>query len=302
MAYASGGTIEATHYNTFLNGTNQLNTVWSTGDGATGYGQSALSTVSASGSVTATQWATLINTLNNTRTHQSGSGSGMSAPTAGATINYLSAMQTQVDAAYTNRAAYATQGSTATGSNYDAVISTSSGISIGVAQGQRTVTFASANHARYFFNAGGQLNYYVSTPTGAGSGSQESLRRLIGGLGGWGQLNTTSTGRFGSGLTLNTNSTTVGYRNNLYNSATHVVQVTDTTGAYTSDYAYIDVYTTSNDTTNGSNGLTVSFYSLFYIGDKTWDDSISVTLRTRVDIVYPESTYLTSTWGTPVVS
>lgn len=300
MAYASGGTIEATHYNTFLNGTNQLNTVWSTGNGATGYGQSALSTVSASGSVTATQWATLINTLNNTRTHQSGSGSGMSAPTAGATINYLSAMQTQVDAAYTNRAAYATQGGTTTGADSDTWLATSSGFS--GHYGYRTVTFASADAARYFFNAGGRLNYYVSTPTGAGSGSQESLRRLIGGLGGFGQLNTTSTGRFGSGLTLNTNRTDFGYRSNVYNTNTDVVYVTDTTGAYTNNYAAINAYTGSADTTNGANGLNVIFRCYFVVNDHTWDDGLGVTLRTRVDIVYPESTYLTNTWGTPSVS
>lgn len=302
MAYAQGGLIEATHYNNFLNGSNQLNTTWSTGNGATGYGQSALSTVSAAGPVTATQWATLINALNNTLSHQSGAGSGISAVTAGATINYLSTLQTKVDLAYTNRALYTAQGSTTTGANYDETISTSSGVSIGTARGLRTVTFASADHARYFFNAGGQLNYYVGTTSSGGSGSQQSLIRLINGLGGWGQLNTTSTGRFGSGLTLNANRTDLGYRSNAYNTATHAVAITDTTGSYTADYAFLDVYTSSNDTTNGANGLNVIFYSVFEIVDKTWDDSISCNLRTRVDIVYPESTYLTNTWGTPVVS
>ena len=37
MAYSQGGLIEATDYNNFLNGSNQLNTVWSTGTGNVGY-------------------------------------------------------------------------------------------------------------------------------------------------------------------------------------------------------------------------------------------------------------------------
>ena len=87
MSYSQGGLIAATDYNNFLTGTNQLNTVWGTGVGTAGYGQTALSTVSAGGTVTAAQWASLINTLNSALTHQSGSGSGLSAPTAG-TVSY----------------------------------------------------------------------------------------------------------------------------------------------------------------------------------------------------------------------
>ena len=124
----------------------------------------------------------------------------------------------------------------------------------------------------------------------------------VNGLGGWGQLNTTSTGRTGSGQTLNTNNTTFGYRNNVFNSATSVVAVTSTAGSYTSDTGAIQVYTTSSDTTNGANGLNVIFRCIYTVGDKTWDDTINVTHRTRVDIVYPETTYLSTAWGTPTVS
>ena len=102
MAYSQGGLIAASDYNNFLNGSNQLNTVWSTGTGDTGYGQTALSTVATSGTVTATQWATLINTLNNALTHQQGSGSGLGAPTTGATIAYLSSLSGSINTAYTN--------------------------------------------------------------------------------------------------------------------------------------------------------------------------------------------------------
>lgn len=89
----------------------------------------------------------------------------------------------------------------------------------------------------------------------------------------------------------------------MLNSGTTVVQVTDTAAAYTADVGYIQVYTNSSDTTNGSNGLNVIFFTLFNVADHILDDTISLTHRTRVDIVYPESTYLTTnSWGTPTIT
>ena len=93
MTYSSGGLIQASDFNN-LNGASagtqgggaQLNPIWATGQGSYGYGQTAISNVAVSGSVAASDWATLINRLNSARTHQSGSGSGLSAPTAGTTV------------------------------------------------------------------------------------------------------------------------------------------------------------------------------------------------------------------------
>ena len=317
MSYASGGLIQATDYNnlawggtqgTYTAVTNNIAYVMGVGSGAFGYGQnlSQINTVSAAATVTAAQWAGLVYLLNRAIGHQSGSGSQLATGgninmTAGETITYFANVATAVGTINTNKALYSAQGSTTTGSNFDEGINTSGALS-GSVYGARTVTFASADAARYFFNAGGQLNYVVSTPTAAGSGRNANFVGLINGLGGWGQLNTTSSGRTGTGQTLNTNSTTFGYRNNVINSATSVVAVTSTAGSYTSDTAAIQVYTTSSDTTNGANGLNVIFRSIYTVGDKTWDDTINVTHRTRVDIVYPETTYLSTAWGTPTVS
>jgi hypothetical protein len=80
------------------------------------------------------------------------------------------------------------------------------------------------------------------------------------------------------------------------------VQVTDTTASYTASTGYLQVYTSSSDTTNGSNGLNVVFRTVFTVADKTWDDTLSLTYRMAVDIVFPESTYLTNAWGTPTIS
>jgi hypothetical protein len=277
-----------------------------TGQGQYGYGQSTslISTVSASATITAAQWAGLFYMINRALGHQGATrlagGSNLNA-VSGSTITAFANVATAATSIFTNAANFGTQGTTVTGANFDDAVSTSTGIA-GTAYGTRTVTFASADAARYFFNAGGQLNYVVSTPTTAVSQADSDFVGMINGLGGWGQKNTSSTGRTGTGQTLGTNSTTFGYRNNVLNSATTVVSVTSTQASYTTDTAVLQVYTSSSDTTNGANGLNVIFRCVYTIADHSWDDQITVTHRSRVDIIPPETTYLTNSWGSITVS
>lgn len=305
MSYSSGGTIQATDYNG-LASTNSSNIAWvmGTGFGAAGYGQSTslISSVSASSTVTAVQWGGLLYLLNRALAHQGGTqiAAGNLNATAGGTITYFANVVTAVSTINTNKALYGSQGSTTTGSNFDAAVSSSTGLSSYTVD--RTVTFISANAARYFFNAGGQLNLRLSTVNAADNGSESSFARLVTGIGGVGLKNTTNTGRTGSGITVNTNNTAHGYRNNILNTPTTLVQVTDTTSSYTASTGYLQVFTSSSDTTDGSVGATVVFRTVFTVADKTWDDSMSLTYRMAVDIVYPETTYLVSSWGTPTVS
>ena len=164
MTYSQGGLIEAADYNNFINGSNQLNTVWSTGSGNAGYGQTAISSVSVAGTVTATQWATLINTLNSTLIHQSGSGSGISPVTSGQLIDHIGTLATSINTAYTNRLNAATTGTNSTGSAlaYAAwIVNATQGVNPGTATrafGARA-SFTSGDTARYFFNSGGQLRF-----------------------------------------------------------------------------------------------------------------------------------------------
>jgi hypothetical protein len=67
MTYLSGGLIQAADYNGFVNtnaGAN-INATWNTA-----YGQTAIASVSATNTVTATQWASLVNTITNMAAHQ----------------------------------------------------------------------------------------------------------------------------------------------------------------------------------------------------------------------------------------
>ena len=307
MAYSQGGLIEATDYNNFINGSNQLNTVWGTGSGNAGYGQTALNTVSQAGTVTATQWATLINALNSALTHQSGSGSGISATTAGSTINYLSSLSTNINTAYTNRNNFTSQGTTTTGSNNANSFSDANGTGPFVHTVTRTATFASANQMRYFFNCGGQLNFVISSVTNNdGTGRSGDVVTLVGtNVGGFSAFRQGSGGgRTGSGGSVTTNSTTLGFYQ-ATTSAQNLINVTSTTSGYSSDSAQLAV--TLNAAPGSSTVLTftLTFTSATRspVGQGSmFNDSLNVTVNNRVDVVYPETTNLTNSWGTVTIA
>jgi hypothetical protein len=307
MAYSQGGLIEAADYNNFLNGSNQLNTVWGTGTGNAGYGQTALSAVSQTGTVTATQWATLINTLNSVLTHQSGSGSGISATTAGSRVNYLSTLATNINTSYTNRVNYTAQGTTTTGTNNANNFTDANGQGPFVHTVTRTATFASANQMRYFFNAGGQLNFVISSVTnGDGTSRSADVVTLVGtNVGGFSAFRQGSGGgRTGTGGTVTTNATTIGF----YQTTTtpqNLINVASTTSGYTSDNAQLAVSTNAAPGSSTVLTFTLTFTSAqrLPVGQASvFNDSLNVTVNNRVDIVYPETTNLTNSWGTVTIA
>ena len=307
MTYSSGGLIQATDYNNFINGSNQLNTVWNIGTGNAGYGQTAISTVAGGGTVTATQWATLINALNSTLTHQQGSGSGISATTAGSTITYLSALSTSINTAYTNRVNFNTQGTTTTGSVYSPNPTAGNDVTYGENTiFQRAVTFSSGDAARYFFNAGGQLNLVItSVSNNDGTARSADAVTVIGtNLGGVSAFRAhTNGGRTGVGGSVNTNNTSFGYYNL---SASNVVTqyITSASGTYSSDFAKIYFGSNgSNVSGNGDAGSIVNIFLNYYSAHTSgFNDTLNITVNHRVDIVYPETTNLGNSWGTVTVS
>jgi hypothetical protein len=330
MAYSQGGVIAAADYNGFVGGattpTGTINYVWSTGNGSLGYGQTALSQVSATGLVTATQWATAINTLNTIKTHQSGSGTGIGAPTAGSLINYLSTISTNIASINTNAGTFATQGSTTTGSNNATVLSSANGTAAQTFTITRTATFASADQARYFFNSGGQLNFVVSsgTNTGATNRGADLITLAATNLGTWQNfgygIGSVTGSRTGTGGTVVTNAPN-GYWG-LTTSFQTLSKITSTTSPYTGDYVQLDVKSSGVTGSNGDKGAVVTFQLTLYsaaqstfpappanppgtgttTNNTTTEDSINITINNRVDVIYPESTNLSNTWGTVTIT
>jgi hypothetical protein len=280
------------------------------GSGSAGYGQTALTTVSSGNTVTAAQWASLINTLNSILTHQSGTGSGITAPTAGTTVNYLSTLNTSITTAYTNRLNFNSNAAVTTGSALQTTWTSATTSSTLTRSFGARATFASADQARYFFNAGGRLKFNCSGAQSASTTARTNAAiALLTDLGGVGLFAAnTSAGRTGSGGTATTNSTTVGYHTSTFNSNVTLVGVTSTTASYTSDTATITVITNGTQGSNNDHGPNVDFWitlnstSGANAGGLSFDDSLGITVTRSIDVSYPETTNLTNTWGTVTIT
>lgn len=314
MTYSSGGLIQATDYNNFVGASTsstsgQLNAVWSTGNGNRGYGQTAISQAAATGgTVTATQWSSMINSLNSIKFHQTGAGSGISAVTAGSTISYLSALSTALTSVHTAGLSFATQGATTTGTVYSPNVTSVNTIAAQSMSFTRTLTFASANAARYFFNAGGQLNF-VSTSVTNNDGSARSADLVA--LAGSYLVNisniraTTNGGKSGTGGTVNTNNTALGYYS-LTTTGQTIASITSATYTYTGDYVTASIRSNGTVGADGDKGnivyLDFVLYSSARAANQLFNQTLNVTWNHRIDVVYPESTNLTNSWGTVTVT
>lgn len=317
MSYSQGGLIEASDYNNLIGTSpsataNRINTIWAAGSGSAGYGQTALSSVSVSSTVTATQWASLINTLNSILTHQSGAGSGISAVTAGQTINYLSTLQTSVNTAYSNRLVFASNSAVVAGTNQTTAWTVANTAAVATRAFGIRAAFAGADQARYFFNAGGRFKLNCSgTQNASTTGRTNAVIAMLGFLGGvqFFAANTND-GRTGTGGTLGTNDKTKGYWTSTYNSNVTVVSVTSTTTNYTTDTGTITVNMNGAQGTNNGNGVNVDFWiNLSSTSGANgpapgypFDDSIGVNVIRSIDISYPEVVNISNTWGAVTIS
>jgi hypothetical protein len=296
MTYASGGLIQASDYDNLVGPVtssatiNQLNTVWGIGSGAAGYGQTPIANVSTGDVVTAAQWATMINALNNASKHQSGgTGTGIAAPTAGTVITYLSTLQAAVNTVYTNRALYASSGSTVSLGTKTASVNFAATAG-GSASNVSIVSFQSANHARLFFNCGGRIQFVTSSSNTSATGRSNAA------CSDWNALGVT--------VSNTTNSiTAVGYRGLGVGAST--VSSVGSAAPYASTSSVQYIYSASvTDTTNGANGNTVVHQANVTIpADDAFGGTCVASFTTTAYVIYPESTNLTASWGTaPVLS
>ena len=313
MTYSSGGTIQASDYNGFAGGTaanvsGQLNTVLSTGRGNAGYGQTAVSNVTAvTNDVTATQWTTLINGVDKVRKHQSGVGyTNLTAYTSGQTINVTNDISAALTTAYTSRFSYAAQGATTTGATYSPNFTLPNQLPGATYTTARTATFASGDAARFFFNAGGQLNFVIiSVANNDGTTRSASLATLA-------ATNFLSkrlgaqdcTAETGAGGTVNTDLTTNAGYYSLTTSPVLKTQITSTTATYTSDLLQFYAFSNGVQGANEDDGSVVTLRLDLVSGTQTggFNDSINITVNYRVDIIYPSTTFLADTWGTVTIA
>ena len=309
MTYTTGGLIQALDYNTFAQGgasanhsVANINTIWGTGNGNKGYGQSStLSPVAATNTVTATQWATMIARLNSILTHQSGSGSGLTQPTAGNTISYLSALSGTITNGYNNRLDFTANGSdaTAAGSVNSSWTSNTAALTV-----TRTATFASGDHARYFFNAGGKLIFNFSGTNNQGNSKSADLADLISNKLGSIVVGGYANSRTGSGGSITSSDGAIGYWNA---GTTNNLVMTLTSASGTADYGNnkIDIYLKTSGTagSNGDVGAAISLVAVFTdVAADDFDDQVNVTVTSTITKRPPSTSQLTDVWGTPTYS
>jgi hypothetical protein len=319
MTYTSGGLIQATDYNGFVNDTAgaNVNNVWSTGSVDAGWGQPALSTVSATNTITATQWATLVNTLVNMGGQTNTTITSRTAPTAGQTIGILAALNTDLTNITNNRlnaAANGTQFTGWTGTNSKTAATSGSPWSITFTN---TVTWASADAARYFFNAGGRIKIDVSKTSNDNATGDPEWNDLANNLCGdifiTGGTATqtiagtayTGTTRIGGSASPNILLTTTGWYDLTAGAAATIVykQFADT-APYTNNFIQHSIAKNA-----GSTALTITTLWSASDGDPITGGTAASGATpgtapcTIVTYFPPSSTYLSTTsWGTPTVA
>jgi len=317
MTYSSGGLIQATDYNGFVSTTSggNINAVWNST-----YGQTALSTVSAGGTVTATQWASLNNTLTSIGNHQGTTLTSRTSPSAGNTIAVLSNLGTDLTSVNSNKYYAAGSGSQYTGWTGTASITSATGHTniAWTLTFTDTVTFANATAATNFWGAGGYMkiqfnksstgsdadpdwNNFITNVCGTVYFTADGSSKVIAGTT---YLGTKVVGGSGTPSTL---ATATGW-NQLTSSPTTIYQQFDSAYTYTGDYVQVTAAATSSSvltlTTTWFSAARATSGSSRYISGGTPTSGISFGTAPATVVTYfpPSTSYLTNTWGTPTVA
>jgi len=319
MAYTLGSVILDDDYNIFATGNAagtgdnnvaNINTVWGIGNSDKGYGQTTLpvlSAVSAGQTVTATQWSTMLARISSAASQQNSSITPITSPVVGDTISAYAALSTNITTVYNNRLNCNASGTNITaGGSVDRTTSWGTSVTF-----THTITFASGDAARYFFNTGGRVNLTYSRSGGSVTDANTAITNLLTACGtlvitagtgtqtiaGGSFTGTTKVGGSGSP----TVATTTGY----YDFTAANVQVfTQSASSY---YGYEGNSLTVNIKTNGTQGSNGDTGSVITISSTVAKSgaltTIDGTLNATMTLTPSATTYVTTTsWGTPTLA
>ena len=306
MTYSAGNTIIDDDYNIFATGNAagsgdnnvaNINTVWGSGTGDKGYGQSStLAAVSAGNTVQATSWANLIARNTSLANHQGSSITAITQPTAGNTIAAYTALSTNITTTFNNRNNAAGSGSDSTVNS----VSTSGWNNSSTLS--KTFTFSSENAKRYFFNAGGMIRLSWSRSGGTSSTQNTTWSNLLTAAG-----TLVLTGAAASKSIAGTSYTGL---TKIGGSGSPTTLVT-TEGAYALNGTPSLNFKQVPSAPYGANEIEVSYSTSATVitiytdlsddyapPDPASPDNIDGTLSQVSTIRYPSTTYLSDTWGT----
>jgi len=317
MTYSVGGLIQAADYNGFVANTASanVNAVWNST-----YGQPAVSTANVGATVTATQWASLNNTLTSVGNHQATTLTSRTSPVAGNTIAILANVNTDLTTVNSNKYYAYASGSqftawTGTASQTSKVGDTNTAWTITFTD---TVTFANATAATNFWGGGGYMkiqfsktstgedadpdwNNFITNVCGTVYFTSDASSKVIANVT---YLGTKVVGGSGTPTVL---ATGTGW-NQLTGTPTSIYQQFDTAYTYTGDYVLVQATKTSPTVLT----LVTSWFSAARAtsgssrsisgGTATTGITFGTAPTTVVTYFPPESVYLANTWGSTSVA
>jgi hypothetical protein len=317
MAYSKYGKVEADDLGVTLLGaatsttSTNINTVWSTGNGKSGVGQPVLTSPSQNGKIIAAQWATIISSTTSLASHQGTPVTAIAVPGTGSPVVHYAALPTNIAAVYTGRNNAALQGSSTT------VTTTNATTWYNYLTFTQTITFASGDAARYFFNAGGQIALTFAHPTGSGI---NGLFNVLGTSCGTLVISSPNTGtvsivasaynginKVGGAGTVTTLLPNVGYWGLTTTNQEVFKQFGGSFtnpvpggGTYSQNFLSVNVKTNGPQGSNGDNGSIITVTT-------TWDEvpnglTTSAGTAVAVTLKPPSTTYIANTWGTPAIA
>jgi len=272
MAYQAGDPILDDEYNTFVNnGTSPFgyNHFAGTGSGEYGLGQTPIATVSAGDTINASHWNTLFTVLDTIANHTNDTMTSRSAVSAGDTIAIKAAVATDLATLAASVAGGCTS-ATAIDTGTAAGSSTNAATWNGTSTIERSVTFASADAMRHYFNAGGIIRIDPSCITGIDGLKDDVFDDLtttaIGNL----DLKAHSTARSGSGETLTTDGLANGFHD-LGTSYTTLIKLTSDNSGYTSNT--VEIQAKLNAAPGSATVVTIKMISTDAADDTTFSSN-----------------------------
>jgi hypothetical protein len=294
MAAGVGQKIESGDYSTIKQ---KVDLVLGVGSGQSGYGQTTTSpTVSTGNTISAADWIALRNDIAKVYQHQTGgtlggvaetstsySGSNLVSPQSGVTV-----ISEAIRGQFNYMADRITTNKFNAGSGQLADTTLVSGTSNqpwnNVLTQTVTVTFASSNAARYFFNAGGKIRASANTNGGTSTTKDQSWTTLLAGIG----------------------EVAIDYSNfyGLTTNDSQIVKTNSSVGAYTSNYYKLSARV-DNASTPSVLTLTINFADdAFGPPDDNVDATITSTVKASTPtgaftLTAPTATQSGFTGGTP---
>ena len=295
MAYTAGDPILDDEYNTFVNSSSSpfgYNHFAGTGSGEYGLGQSAIATVSAGATINASNWNTfftaidtIANHTNDTMTSRSSVSAGDAIAIKAAVAADLATLAASVAAGCTSATALADDGQGT---------STNSGSWTSSSTIERSVTFASADAMRHFFNAGGSIKCVPGTSGSTDGGKDIAFASMCAALGTLSIKSKTATQTGGDG---GDSRASFDGSNGFHDLGTsYSSKIKYTSSDYTSNYnsSFIEISAKLNAAVGSATVMTIKLASSDPVGDQTYTSNNTAGAFTNVSSVPAMSLAITA--------